>query len=85
MIAGGGKLPDDVRDEFVKLAGEDKAKIVVIAGGDAKADEVLKPWREAKPTSIVLLHAADKKTAANSRRKIAQWRLAGIVSRPYNC
>lgn len=63
VIAGAGKLPDAARDEFLKLAGKDKAKIVVITGGDVKPDDALKPWRDAKAASVVLLHATGKKQA----------------------
>lgn len=63
VIVGGGKPTDAARDEFLKLAGKGEAKIVVVAAGDAKADEVLKPWRDAKPASAVLLTAADRKQA----------------------
>jgi len=68
VITGGGKLPTDARDEFFKLAGKDKAKIVVIptaiaTAGDAKTDErVLEPWQELKPESVVVLHTRDRKS-----------------------
>lgn len=69
VIAGGGKLPADARDEFFKLAGKDKAKIVVVptasadADDPAKADEFLKEWQDLKPASVVILHTRDRKTA----------------------
>jgi cyanophycinase len=69
VLAGGGDLPNAVRDAFFALAGKDKAKIVVIptaiqgADDPQKADEFLKPWQALKPASVVLLHTRDRKTA----------------------
>lgn len=69
LIAGGGKLPSDVRQAFFDLAGKSDAKVVVIptASADAddpkKADSFLKPWADLKPASVVLLHTRDAKTA----------------------
>lgn len=69
VIAGGKDIPDDVRDAFYTLAGKEKAKIVVIptaiatADDPAKADEVLKPWRDLEPASAVVLHTRDRKAA----------------------
>lgn len=67
VIAGGGKLPDDVRDAFFALAGKEKAKIVVIPTASAEADDpartdtFLKPWLALKPASVVVLHTRDRK------------------------
>jgi cyanophycinase len=69
VVAGGRDVPDDTRDAFFALAGKEAAKIVVIptaiAGADEPetADRVLKPWRDLKPASVVLLHTRDRKTA----------------------
>lgn len=69
VIVGGGGLPDGLREQFVKLAGGDKAKIVVVptASGSAddpkEHDDFLKPWRDLKPASVVLLHTRDRTTA----------------------
>ncbi len=70
VIVGGGKVPDAARDEFVKLAGgPDKAKVVVIPTASATADEpkehaaFLKPWKDAKVESVVVLHTRDRKQA----------------------
>jgi cyanophycinase len=84
VIAGGEKLPDSVRDEFVMLAGKAEAKIVVIAGGDAKADEVLKPWKETKASSVVVLQAKDKKQADDPAfaKPLADATGVWIVGRP---
>jgi len=69
VIAGGGKLPDSVRDKFFELAGKEKAKIVVIptASADADnpklADSFLLPWKDLKPLSVEILHTRDRKKA----------------------
>lgn len=70
VIAGGGKLPAAVRDEFFKLAGgKDKANIVVIPTASGTADDPkeqdssLKTWRDLKPASVTLLHTRDRKQA----------------------
>ena len=69
IVVGGGTVPDDARKEFVKLAGRDKAKIVVIptasvSADDAKeADGFVKVWKDLEPASVVVLHTRDKKTA----------------------
>ena len=69
VIAGGGKLPDDVRQAFFDLAGKGDAKIVVIptAGSDAddpdKADTFLEPWKKLEPASVTLLHTRDRDRA----------------------
>ncbi|MGL6072711.1 MAG: cyanophycinase [Fimbriiglobus sp.] len=69
VIVGGGGIPDSVRDEFFRLAGGAKAKIVVIPTASADADKLdqaasfLERWQKLKPASVVLLHTRDKKTA----------------------
>jgi cyanophycinase len=67
VIVGGGKVPDDARKEFVRLAGKDKAKLVVIPTASATADDAkedfTKAWEDLKPASVVVLHTRDKKTA----------------------
>ena len=73
FICGGGALPDRVVDEFVKAAGGEKARIVVVPTASESADAVaadaartetlLKPWRDRKPAEVVLFHA---RTAAEA-------------------
>jgi cyanophycinase len=68
VIVGGGKMPEAARTEFIRLAGGEKAKIIVIPtaslGDDEKAFEaVLKPWKESKIESAALLHTRDRKVA----------------------
>src|SRR5206468_403756 len=57
---------------FLKLAGGDKAKLVIIptasAGADGdEADKVLAPWKALKPASAVVLHTRDRKTADDAK------------------
>jgi cyanophycinase len=67
VIVGGGTMPDDVRDEFIKLAGGAGAKLVVIptANGtaDKDGDKSLEPWTKYKLASLTLLHTRDRKKA----------------------
>src|SRR5262247_940404 len=39
VIVGGGAMPDDVRDQFIKLGGGDKARLVVIPTASATGGE----------------------------------------------
>lgn len=70
VIVGGGKMPDEVRTEFIKLAGGAKeAKIIVIPTASADADDAkqkdsfLKPWIDAGVKDVQLLHTRDRKVA----------------------
>lgn len=69
FLAGGGRLPDDVRRQFVQLAGGKNARLVVIptastqAGGDDGEERFLTSWKQYRPKSLTLLHTTDRKTA----------------------
>jgi len=69
VIVGGGKVPTAAREEFFKLAGGEKARIVVIptasidADKEAEGEGFLKQWKDLKPASVVLLHSRDKAKA----------------------
>ena len=69
LVLGGGRGTDDMVKAFFDLAGKDKAKIVVVptaiaTAGDAKTDEeVLKPFQDLEPLSVVVLHTRDPKKA----------------------
>jgi cyanophycinase len=69
VIVGGGRLPAEAREAFVSLAGQAKAKIVVIPTASADADDAkkhpsfLKPWEDLHPESVVLLHTRDVQKA----------------------
>jgi len=62
VLCGGGKLPEAVRDRFIKLAGGKEARLVIIptaSGDDTIADdarEVAEIWKSREPASITLLH-----------------------------
>src|SRR5438128_1983484 len=50
VIAGGGKLPDAVRERFVQLAGGEKAHLVIVPTASDRADKetadkLLAPWK----------------------------------------
>ncbi len=73
VICGGGGLPESVRQEFLRLAGGSKAKIVVIptASGDADGpasvrDEFLEPWTKRGVASATLLHTRSRARADES-------------------
>lgn len=73
VICGGGELPARVIDEFIKLAGGEKARLVVIPTASERADllaadvrrtdEFLKLWRDKKPADVALLHARSREEA----------------------
>lgn len=69
VIVGGGGMPAGLREQLVKLAGGDKARIVVVPTASAAADDpneldgFLKPWRDLNPASVELLHTRDRATA----------------------
>ena len=94
VIAGGGKLPDSVRAEFVKLAGgAAKARIVVIPTASEDADKpeeaasFTKAWRDLKPLGVELLHTRDRTVADTEafvgplREATAVWLSGGDQSR----
>ncbi len=69
VIVGGGKMPDEARTEFIRLAGGPDAKLVVVPTASAAADEpkdagaFTKPWTDAGVKSVTLFHTRDKKQA----------------------
>jgi len=69
MICGGGKLPPAIRDEFCKLAGGPRARIVVIPTAKIRADQpdylakVLAEWKDCEADSVQLLHTRSRETA----------------------
>jgi cyanophycinase len=68
VVCGGGKLPDVVRDQFVRLAGGPRARLVVIPTASKLADtpevaRALLPWKDQKVASVVLLHTRSRPKA----------------------
>lgn len=88
VIAGGGKLPGAVRDEFVKRAGgPGKAKIVVVptasqdAGKPEEAEAFLAAWRKYEPASLTLLHKPDPAGLKPLAEATGVWLSGGDQSR----
>ena len=68
VIGGGGNLPAEARETFIKLAGGTEARIIVIptAREDAaleKGETSLKSWEAGKPASVTLLHSRSRDEA----------------------
>jgi cyanophycinase len=68
VICGGGKLPDQVRDRFLELAGGPKARIVVIPTAHAYADtpqvkQALEFWKGQPLASVSLFHTRSRAKA----------------------
>jgi cyanophycinase len=69
VISGGGRLPDEVRDRFLELAGGSDARIVLIptarslAYDDADPEQDLEPWTSQGVASVRLLHTRSRATA----------------------
>ena len=66
MISGGGKLPLEIRERFIDLAGGCDAPIVVIPSylaGQTQIDAILQSWRDIGATRVQVLQAASRKEA----------------------
>lgn len=73
VIVGGGELPAEVTGRFMKLAGEAKARIVVIPTAADNADEVitnadqlarlLEPWKALGAADVQVLHTRSRTEA----------------------
>lgn len=68
VLVGGGDFPADARKRFMELAGNGKARLVVIptaseSAGTEEAEYWLEPWREFNPESLELLHTRDRAVA----------------------
>ena len=68
VICGGGRLPDQVRDRFLELAGGSKARIVVIPTAHAYADtpqvkQALEFWKGLPLASVSLFHTRSRAKA----------------------
>jgi len=68
MICGGGRLPDEIRNTFIELAGGREARIVVIPTAHAMADSAesewaLGPWKGKGAASLVLFHTRSRDEA----------------------
>jgi cyanophycinase len=69
VISGGGRLPDEVRDRFLELAGGEDARIVLIptarslAYDETDPEQDLEPWASRGVASVRLLHTRSRATA----------------------
>jgi cyanophycinase len=68
LICGGGKLPQEVRDQFLALAGGRGARIVVIPTAHRSADgpdagQALEMWKGRGAESVKLLHTRSRDRA----------------------
>ena len=68
MICGGGRLPEEIRDTFIELAGGRESRIVVIPTAHALADApgaewALEPWRAKGVASVIRLHTRSRAEA----------------------
>jgi cyanophycinase len=68
IIVGGGRLPDVIRQHFLRLAGNKKARIVVIPTASTKADQgdtfpTYLAFKSQDVRSVSLFHTRDRKKA----------------------
>jgi cyanophycinase len=81
VVCGGGRLPDAVREEFLKLAGGEKSRLVVIptasetAGALTEQAQHRRLWEAFHPAAIDILHTRSR-DAANSDKFVAPLRKA---------
>ena len=86
LICGGGKLPEEIFDRFMLLAGGNDAHIVVIPTASARADKngednadnkesFLARWQELPHKTLRLLHTRSR-TKANTNAFVAPLRTA---------
>ena len=92
VICGGGALPDSITREFVRLAGGDRARLVVVPTASARADEdggasLVSLWRSRGVAEVVALHTRSRERAddaeflASLRDATAVWFAGGQQSR----
>lgn len=80
VIAGGGRLPEEVFEEFVRLAGGERARLVIIPTAHPFADREAAErayggWHTMGAHSINFVHAEDR-DAANDEQEIKPLRRA---------
>ena len=92
VIAGGGKLPQEIIDQFIKLAGGEQAHLVIIPTASARADQddttpLLESWQQHKAASLTLLHTRSRDEANRDefveplKKATGVWFLGGAQSR----
>ena len=68
LIIGGGGVPEDVYNHFVRLAGGKDARLVVIPSYEPSSDELTdlqKRWRAYRVASVDILHAGSREAVEN--------------------
>ena len=66
MISGGGKLPLEIRERFIDLAGGCESRIVVIPSNVAdntQVESILQSWRDVGAKNVQVLQAASRDDA----------------------
>lgn len=68
VICGGGSTPEAAMTAFLKLAGGEKAKLVIVPTASTRADtqteeQLTKSWIERGVASATVLHTRDRETA----------------------
>lgn len=92
LVICGGRTIDPVLDEFAKLAGSEKAHIVVIPAASSLADDedhsrFLLPWRSRNVASVDTLHTRSRERATDPafaeplRKATGVWFSGGLQSR----
>lgn len=71
VIVGGGPLPEAAMTSFLKLAGGEKAKLVIVPTASTRVDdqskeELTKRWIDRGVNSATVLHTRDREEANNS-------------------
>jgi cyanophycinase len=71
VICGGGRIPDAVYDEFIRLAGGTRARLVVIPSASAYSDTAAvrdryAAWNDYQPRSLDILDAKSRSQADTS-------------------
>jgi len=69
LLCGGGRIPDAIRDEFVRLAGGEKGRLVIIPAGsgddtvEADAEAVTEIWKSRGIGTVTTLHTRSRELA----------------------
>jgi cyanophycinase len=81
VLSGGGRIPDSVRGEFLKLAGAETARLVVIPTGSETFDDTderaehRRLWESFCPATVDILHTRSR-DESNSESFVAPLRQA---------
>lgn len=92
VIAGGGALPEEIYEEFVRLAGGERARLVIIPSAHPfdsleDAERAYRGWRQMGARSVEFVHAEDEDDAndeeavASLRRATGAWIAGGSQGR----